>query len=179
MIGPLKKYEMKTASLVSLGLHVGVLGWAMVSFSTTARDATPPPSLPVDLVSVEDFTKITKGQKDVKPAPEPKPPLAEQKAEVPKEVEKTLPKADEKKKPIETAKADDAPPPPKAEPKPDPIAEKLTKPQPPQPEAKVEPPKPVPPKKPVKPQPKFDPDKIAALLDKRDAVREASAGPGQ
>ena len=178
MIGPFKKYEMKTASLVSLGLHVGVLGWAMVSFSTTARDATPPPSLPVDLVSVEDFSKLTKGQKDAK-TPEPKPPLAEKKAEIPKEVEQAQPKAEEKKKPIETAKADDTPPPPKAaEPKPDPIAEKLTKPEPPKPqEAKVEPPKPVPPKKPVKPQPKFDPDKIAALLDKRDAVREASAGP--
>ena len=49
MIGPLKKYEMKTASLLSLGLHVGVLGWAMVSFSTSARDAPTPPSLPVDL----------------------------------------------------------------------------------------------------------------------------------
>ena len=33
MIGPLKKYEMKTASLVSLGLHVGVLGWALVCFT--------------------------------------------------------------------------------------------------------------------------------------------------
>ena len=179
MIGRLKKYEMKTASIVSLGLHVGVLGWAMVSFSTSARDAPTPPSLPVDLVSVEDFTKITKGQKDVKPTPEPKPPLAEKKAELPKEVEQAQPKADEKKKPIETAKADDAPPPPKAEPKPDPIAEKIEKPEQPKPEAKVEPPKPVPPKKPVKPQPKFDPDKIAALLDKREAVREASASPVQ
>ena len=177
MIGRLKKFEMKTASVVSLGLHVGVLGWALVSFSTTARDAPSPPSLPVDLVSVEDFSKMTKGQKDAK-TPEPKPPLAEKKADVPKEVEQAQPKAEEKKKPIETAKADDAAPPPtRVEPKPDPIAEKLTKPEPPKPEAKVEPPKPVPPKKPVKPQPKFDPDKIAALLDKRDAVREASAGP--
>lgn len=176
MIGRLKQFEMKTASLLSLGLHVGVLGWALVSFSTTARDATPPPSLPVDLVSVEDFSKMTKGQKDAK-TPEPKPPLAEKKTEVPKEVEQAQPKAEEKKKPIETAKADDSPPPPKAEPKPDPIAEKIEKQAPSKPEAKVEPPKPMPPKKPVKPQPKFDPDKIAALLDKRDAVREASAGP--
>src|SRR5690606_3601118 len=85
MIGRLNNFEMKTASLVSLGLHVAVLGWAMVSFSTTARDATEAPSLPIDLVSVEDFSKLTKGQKDVK-TPEPKPPLAEKKAEVPKEV---------------------------------------------------------------------------------------------
>lgn len=177
MFGRLKKYEMKTASLVSLGLHVGVLGWAMVSFSTSARNAPTPPSLPVDLVSVEDFTKITKGQKDAKPAPEPKPPLAEKKVEIPKEIEQAKPKAEEKKKPIETAKADDAPPPPKAETKLDMAADKQEKAEPPKPEAKVEPPKPVPPKKPAKPQPKFDPDKIAALLDKRDAVREASAAP--
>jgi colicin import membrane protein len=178
MIGRLKNFEMKTASLVSLGLHVAVLGWAMVSFSSSARDAPTPPSLPIDLVSVEDFSKLTKGQKDAK-SPEPKPPLAEKKADVPKEVEQAKPKTEEKQKPLETAKADDAPP-PAPERKPDAIADKIEKPEPPKPEAKVEPPKPMPPKKPpVKPQPKFDPDKIAALLDKRDSVRETAAGPVQ
>lgn len=177
MIGPLKKYEMKTASVVSFGLHVAVLGWAMVSFSSKALDAASPPALPVDLVSTEEFSKLTKGQKDAKLNLEMPKPMVEKQADIPKPVEQSKPKAEEKKKPVETAKADDAPPPPPAETKPDPIADKLNKPEPPKPEAKVEPPKPVPPKKPVvKPQPKFDPDKIAALLDKRDAVREASAG---
>ncbi len=167
---------MKTASIVSAGLHAAVLGWAMISFSSKTLDAASPPSLPVDLVTTEEFSKITKGQKDAKPDLEMPKPMIEKKADIPNKVEQSQPKVEEKKKPVETAKADDAAPPP-PERKPDPIAEKMKKQADPKPEAKVEPPKPIPPKKPIKPQPKFDPDKIAALLDKRDAVREAAAGP--
>ena len=60
-------------------------------------------------------------------------------------------------------------------PKPDPIADKLKQPDEPKQQAKVE--QPLPPKKPPqKQQPKFDADRIAALLDKRDPSRKASTG---
>src|SRR4029077_17811330 len=62
-------------------------------------------------------------------------------------------------------------------PKPDPIAEKLKK-QDEQKDTKVDP-QPLPPKKPEKQQPKFDADKIAALLDKRDPQRNAATGEQQ
>jgi colicin import membrane protein len=166
----------KTASGISAALHGGVLLFALITFSGSALDATPPPSMPIDLVSVDEFTKLTKGAKDAKPdleMPKPKPPV-EKKADVPKPVEETKPKVEEKQKPIETAKAEAPPPASAPEPKPDPIAEKLKKQDEPKVvEKKVE----LPPKKPPqKPQPKFDADKIAALLDKRQEVREASVG---
>ena len=68
--------EMKTASVVSAMLHAAVLGWALVSFSTASLEATPPESLPVDLVSAEDFSKLTKGSKDA-PKPAEQKPLVE------------------------------------------------------------------------------------------------------
>jgi len=57
----------------------------------------------------------------------------------------------------------------------DPIADKLTKPDEAKQEAKVE--AKLPPKKPPQKQPpKFDADKIAALLDKREPTRNAATG---
>src|SRR6185437_2435475 len=63
---------------------------------------------------------------------------------------------------------------PQPQPKPDPIAEKLKKQEQQKQEAKQEP---LPPKRPPqKQQPKFDADKIAALLDKREPQRNAATG---
>ncbi|HEY1311530.1 MAG TPA: hypothetical protein VGF02_11325, partial [Pseudolabrys sp.] len=64
--------------------------------------------------------------------------------------------------------------PEQAQTKPDPIAEKIKKQDEPKQQAKEEllPPK----KPPQKQQPKFDADKIAALLDKRDPQRNAATG---
>lgn len=166
--------EFKSASFISAGLHAGVLVFALLTFSGATLEATSPEAMPIDLVSTEDFSKLAKGAKDAPKAETPKP-LIEKKAEVPKPVDEEKPKVTEKKE-IQAAKAEAAPP-PEPEKKPDPIAEKLKK-EPPVKQAEAEKPKPVPPKKPPqKPQPKFDADKIAALLDKREAVREASAGP--
>ena len=175
MIGRLKEMwkrnEMKAASVASVALHAAVLLWALISFGGRSLEATPAASMPIDLVSIEDFTKLAKGAKDAPKLEMPKP-VAEKKEE-PRPIEEVKPKLTEKKE-IQTAKAE--PPPPAAEPKPDPIAEKLKK-EPPKPDPKVAD-KPLPQKKPEpqKPQPKFDPDKIAALLDKREAQRHASAG---
>jgi colicin import membrane protein len=168
--------EFKSASVISAGLHAAVLLFALLTFSGATLEATPPESMPIDLVTSDDFSKLAKGAKDAPKAETPKP-LVEKKAEIPKPVEEQKPKPVEKKPDVQAAKE---PTPPKTEQqKPDPIAEKLKdEPKPAAekpPEKKVE----LPPKKPTpppKPQPKFDAEKIAALLDKRDVTREASAG---
>jgi colicin import membrane protein len=167
---------MQAGSIISIVGHTAVLLYAVVSFSGHSFEMPPQDSLPVDLVSLKDFSQITKGEKDA-PKPKPKPekpkPLVE-KIDQPKPAENTKPKVAEKKEEIKTASA--APPEPPA--KPDKIAEKLKKPDEKPVEAKATP-KPLPPRKP-QPQPKkqrqFDPHKIAALLDKRDPQRHAAAG---
>jgi outer membrane biosynthesis protein TonB len=165
--------QFKTASIISTVLHGSALLFALLTFSGTSLEATQPQAMPVDLVSVEDFSKVTKGVKDApKPNIDMPKPMAEKEAP-PKPVEELKPKVDDKK-PIEAAKADSSPPPP-AESKPDEIADKIKKEEPKQ-EAKAEPQKMPPPKPQAKPQPKFDADKIAALLDKRAPTREAATG---
>ncbi len=163
--------QMKTASVISTGLHVAVLLWATLSFTGESFKVAPTESLPVDLVSDKEFSEITKGVKEApKPVEKPKP-LVEKIAEpTPKPVEDAKPKISEKK---ELEAAAEKPPAPK--PQPDPIAEKIKKVDKQQ-QAKAEP-KPLPPRKPPMPKPpKFDADKIAALLDKRDPQRTAATG---
>lgn len=160
---------MKTASAISAGLHAAVLLWAMVSFSGRPLEATPVESLPVDLVSEKDFSEMTKGAKTAPKAEIPKP-LVEKLGD-PKPAEVPVPKLTEKK---EITPAAQKTPEPQPAPKPDPIAEKIKKQDEPKQQAKEEP---LPPKKPPqKQQPKFDADKIAALLDKRDPQRNAATG---
>src|SRR6478736_6719180 len=138
---------MRKATAISAGLHAAVLLWATLSFSGKSFDVTPAESLPVDFISEKDFSEMTKGVKDAPKVETPKP-LVEKKAEEPPEPQP---------------------------PKPDPIAEKLKQQDEPK-QTKTEP-QPLPPKKPPqKPQPKFEPDKIAALLDKRDPQRNAATG---
>ena len=167
--------QMKAASVISAGLHAAVLLWATLSFTGQRLEATPVESLPVDLISDKDFSQLTKGVKDApKPKPEDKPkPLVEKKAEDVKPIiEEIKPKIVEKKPDIApTAEKQPAPQPP-PQPKPDPIAEKLKN----EPTQETKAPTPMPPKKPAPPQPKFDSNKIAALLDKRDPQRQAATG---
>jgi colicin import membrane protein len=165
---------MKTASALSVTLHVAVLAWAMISFNGKAFDVPPVEAMPVDMIPVEDFSKLTKGAKDAPKKEEPKP-LVEKKQEEVKKPEETKPKVTEKK---EVAAAKEEAPPPPQETKPDPIAEKIEKQEPPKPQQQAaKPPERLPPKRPPVPkQPKFDADKIAALLDKREAQRNAATG---
>lgn len=164
---------MRKATAISAGLHAAVLLWATLSFSGKSFDVTPAESLPVDLVSEKDFSEMTKGVKDAPKVETPKPLVEKKAEESPKPVEEAKPKVTEKKE-LQAAK-EVAPPPEPQPPKPDPIAEKLKQQDEPK-QAKVEP-KPLPPKKPPqKQQPKFDADKIAALLDKRDPQRNAATG---
>jgi colicin import membrane protein len=166
---------MKTASAISFGLHVAVLAWATFTFTGEAFQVTPAQSLPIDLISDKEFSELTRGVKDApKPVEAPKP-LVEKVApkEEPKPVEEATPKITEKKEIAATRNEAQ----PQPEPQADPIADKLK--EPPQKLAEKFEPTRLPPRRPPqprKPERKFEPDKIAALLDKREAQRHAAIG---
>lgn len=188
--------------IASVALHVAVLGWGIVSFSARSMEAPPVESMPVDIISADQLSKMTAGtktgQKD-----KPKP-LVERVADASNQVDEPLGKITEKKE-VATASAPEPPPKPvekpvekkpdppkqaveqKETPKPvekkpdppkvDPIAEALKKddskkPPPPKPEAKAAPPQPPKPKQDYK----FDQSKIAALIDKREPSHQAVTG---
>ena len=186
----------------SIALHVFVLGYGLVSFSARSLEAPPPESMPVDIISADQLSKITAGSKtgekdkpkplvekvaDAKPVDDPvgkiseKPPRETAVAPTPppKPVEKPVEKKPDPPKPVAENKPKDEPKPIEKKPDPpkvDPIAEALktddTKKQPPKPEAKAAPPQPPKPKQ----ERVFDATKMAALLDKRDPTRQAATG---
>lgn len=177
-------YEIDKSLAASLALHVGVIGWGLVSFSTRSLDAKPQEALPVDIISAEQLSQITKGTKTG--SKENSKPLVEKTGES-RPNDEPVGKVTEKK---EIAAASDKPPEPKPpekkpEPKPvekkpeppvDQIAEALKKDQAKKPvekkETKSEPKKDEKPKK----ERTFDPSKVAALIDKRDPTRQAVTG---
>ncbi len=172
---------MRTSLTISSAAHAGLLVLGLVSFGTKPFDAQPTESLPIDIISADQFSQLTKGQKNA-PKVETAKPLAEKIGEA-KPVD-TVAKASEKKE-INTA-SDQPPPVPQSKPEPAPtdakkelqpkvdtIAEALKKEEAkktPKPETK-----PTPAPKPVQQQPKFDPKQIAALLDKRDPRRQVAS----
>ena len=187
--------------VASVVLHVLVIGWGLVSFSSKAFESMPEESLPVDIISSDELAKVTAGMKSGKKE-NPKP-LVEKVAEArpvedavgkitekapivtdtapppqPKPAEKPVEKKPDPPKPVAENKPKDEPKPIEKKPDPpkvDPIAEALKK------EEKKPLPKPQvqaatpPPSKP-KPERTFDQSKIAALLDKRDPSRQAVTG---
>ena len=197
------KVKVDKTVMASVALHVLVLGWVMLSFSTKALEMPPEDSVAVDVISPDQLAKVMAGMKTGKKE-NPKP-LAEKVAEAkpvddavgkitekPPVVTETAPppqpKVEEKpvekkpdppkvvEKPKEEPKQEPKPVEKKPEPvKPDPIAEAIKK------EEKKPPPKPVQAAKPPEPQkPRiverhFDQSQIAALLDKRDPTRQAVA----
>jgi colicin import membrane protein len=198
------KVEKVDKTLVaSVALHVLVIGWGLVSFSSKAFESMPEESLPVEIISADQLAKVTAGMKTGKKE-NPKP-LVEKVAEAKPPVEDAVGKITEKA-PVVT---DTAPPPsppvekPPVEKKPDPpkpVVENKPKEEPKPIEKKPDPPKVDPiaealKKEEKKPQPKpqaqaaaapqppkpkaertFDQSKIAALLDKRDPSRQAVTG---
>jgi colicin import membrane protein len=189
---------MKNGLTISIVGHTAFLLWGLVTLVAKPHEAVPTESLPVDIISDAEFSQMVAGSKTAPKAPEPKP-LVEKVAEA-KPVDNPAPKVVEKPE-IVTASAEPAPPTPETkmpEPKPAP-AEARTEPAPKETEKKPSEPKPdpigevlkkepakkhepktadakTPPKKPMPPQPRFDPGRIAALLDKRDAQRQATTG---
>jgi outer membrane biosynthesis protein TonB len=183
---------MRTAYAISGLGHAALLLWGVWSFAAKPLPASPPEAMPVDIVSASELSQITQGAKNAAKAETPKP-LVEKVAEE-KPVEDTIAKVVEKK---EVRAAREPPPAPESKPveqkpeptpveekrqakrqaKPDPIADELAKEQAKKPEPKKLAAKPpMPPRKPAPPAPKFDPNQVAALLDKRDPTRLAAAG---
>ncbi len=194
------KVKVDKTLAASIVLHVLVIGWGLVSFSTRAFVMPEEDAVAVDVIDASQLSKAMAGQKDGKKE-NPKP-LVEKVAEA-KPVDDAVGKIEDKKPPVVTDMApaptpkvekpeDRKPDPPKKvenkpkeEPKPvekkpdpvkpDPIAEAIKK------EEKKPPPKPVQQaaKPPQEQKPKdrvFDQSKIAALLDKRDPTRASITG---
>lgn len=183
---------MRKPLVISVLLHGLILLLAVVSFPTFGDKLPPQPTpLPVDLVTPAELTKIKAGKRDAKKETakaekKPEPP-AEKKADKPKPTRvKTVKAPAPKPEPVKE-KAEPAPK--KAEPKPAPKpAEKVAKADThPVPQRKPSPPKvkreelhPKPKKvakaapRPKKKKEDFDPDRIAALLNK-----VPDAGPQQ
>ena len=182
-------------------LHVVVIGWGLVSFSSRVFESVPEESLPVDIISSDQLAHVVAGMKtgkkenpkplvekvaEAKPAEDTvgkiteKPPVVTDTAPPPqpKPVEKPVEKKPEPPKPVAETKPKEEPKPVEKKPEPpavDPIAEALKKEEkklPPKPQAQAA----------VTPQPQkpkertFDQSKIAALLDKRDPTRQATTG---
>ena len=180
----MKLPEMKTGLTISAMIHAALLLWGIISFAAKPLEAKPNDALPVDIISDKQFSEMTKGvknaPKDAKPAP-----LVE-KIDTKKTVEESRAKVTEKKV-LDATKAE--PPPPAEQQPPTPSETKLEKKEPPKIDPIAETLKKEEAKKkaedkakaklaaqhPPKPQPQFDPNKIAALLDKREPTRQASA----
>ena len=186
--------------VASVALHVLVIGWGLVSFSTKAFESIPEETLPVDIISSDQLAKVTAGMKtgkkenpkplvekvaEAKPADDAvgkiseKPPVVTDTSPppVPKVEDKPVEKKPDPPKPVAEAKPKEEPKPIEKKPDPpkiDPIAEALKKEEkkpPPKPQARAAPP-PQPPK--PKAERTFDQSKIAALLDKRDPTRRGA-----
>jgi outer membrane biosynthesis protein TonB len=186
--------------VASVALHVVVIGWGLVSFSSKVFESAPEETLPVDIISADQLAKIAAGMKSGKKE-NPKP-LAEKVAEAkpvedavgkitekapvvtdttpppqPKPVEKPVEKKPDPPKPVADSKPKEEPKPIEKKPDPptiDPIAEALKKEEkkpPPKPQVQATTPQPQKPKERT-----FDQSKIAALLDKRDPTRQATTG---
>jgi colicin import membrane protein len=195
---------MRTGLAISSVVHASALLWALVTFTTSPLESMPSDSLPVDIISPTEFSQLTAGSKTAKLQEAPKPLVEKQgeqkqvedhtakiseKKEIqatkneqtpPKPVEKTETKPEPKPEPPKPAEQAEAKPEPKPEPKTDPIAEALKKDEAKKKEeAKKQAQKAATPpekKPPTKKPPEFNPQRIAALLDKRDPTRQAATG---
>jgi colicin import membrane protein len=191
------KVKIDKTLAASIVLHVLVIGWGLISFSTKAFVMPEEDSVAVDVISADQLAKVTAGMKTGKKE-NPKP-LVEKVAEAkpvddavgkvtekapvvtdttpppqPKPVEKPVEKKPDPPKQVSEAKPQEEPKP--VEKKPDvidPIAEALKKEEkkPPKPPVQATTPPPQKPKERV-----FDQTKIAALLDKRDPSHQAATG---
>jgi outer membrane biosynthesis protein TonB len=200
------KVKVDKTLAASIVLHVLVLGWGLVTFSTKALEMTPQDSVDVDVISPDQLAHVMAGTKtgkkenpkplvdkvaEAKPVDDTavgkisdKPPVVTDTAppptpDPPKPVEKKPdpPKPVAEAKPKEEPKPQEKPVEKKPDPvKPDPIAEAIKT------EEKKPPPKPQvqaatpPPPAKQKAERVFDQTKIAALLDKRDPTRAAVTG---
>lgn len=200
---------MRWSVTTSFVLHTAVLLACVVALpSAKTLDTVMPPSVPVELLSLSDLSQRQAVSKDApeKPAEKVAPPKPEE------DVQKAKPKPEPAPKPTEAAKAPapapeptpkpakqaeaETPPKPadpepepvvaKPEPQPEPekVPEKKAEAQPaPKPKAKPKPPAPKVAETKKKQEPEFNPDDIAALLNKipdaQSAAQDTPVDPGQ
>jgi outer membrane biosynthesis protein TonB len=187
------KVKINKTLVASIVLHLLVFGWIMVSFPTRALPTPDEDSVPVDVISADQFSHVAAGMKtgkkenpkqlaekvaEAKPVDDAvgkiseKPPVVTDTAPPPqpKQVEKPVEKKPDPPKQVTETKKEET----KLEKKPettDPIAEAIKK------EEKKPLPKPVAATPPQKPKERvFDQTKIAALLDKREPSHQAVTG---
>jgi outer membrane biosynthesis protein TonB len=192
---------MRAGYTVSILGHVAILGLGLVAYSSSRPlEAEKIEALPVELVSIAEMTDLLQGSKSSEVLPEENPqpkPTVEAEIPAPEPVEEPA------EKPVEAV----TPPPPAPEPEsvPEPEPEEEVAALPPAPDVVVEPepaapaeapvpkprpappkpvvePKPEPPKPPAvaqpeQPEPEFNPDDIAALLNKQDPVGGGDPAP--
>jgi colicin import membrane protein len=175
---------MKTGLAISALCHAALLLWGLLSFAAKPLEAKPNDALPVDIISDKQFSEITKGVKDG--AKDKTLAALAEKVDTAKPVDDSRGKVTDKKV-LDAAKAE--PPPPAEQQPPAPSETRLEKKEPPKIDPIAETLKKEEAKKKAedkakakaaqqaqaKPQPQFDPTKIAALLDKREPMRQASA----
>jgi colicin import membrane protein len=164
-----------TGGTVSTVAHVLILGSTLVWFSAAPLKVSEEDSIPIDIISDTQLSKLTAGIKTAPKAETPKP-MADKVGEA-KQPQDQAAKVVDNKPEVRTASKEATPPPeppkPKAaeakkpEPKTDEIAEALKK-----AEKKPAPPKPQP--QPKKPDPNLEAkiESKLALLDKRESQRQ-------
>ncbi|TCT13351.1 cell division and transport-associated protein TolA [Tepidamorphus gemmatus] len=190
---------MRAALSVSTAGHALIIGWGLIAFGTSPFETRSQPAIPIEILTVAEFTELTAGTKD---GDREAPPAAAEMPEADKVVEKPkpappketaaapepAPAPDPEPAPLRTAAVPDAAetpplpePAPKAaeEPAPQPLADAPIPKVKPKVAAKPKPPTP----QPARPERKFDADNIAALLNKIPdsgggaPVRTASVNP--
>lgn len=160
--------------MISAFVHAALLIAALISFSSTPDYQITPDTLSVEMVTDAELTALTRGDKTQKQI------IPDAKIKAQKAPEENAVKADsaEAKKDVPTPTPQPAPEPkpePQEQPKPQPAP---TPPQPPAPTPPAPPPQapaeiPAPPPPPPKPEPKFEPDKIAKLLETKAPPKKA------
>ncbi|HEY7296414.1 MAG TPA: hypothetical protein VH684_00650 [Xanthobacteraceae bacterium] len=172
---------MRTALTISAGGHAALLLWSVITFVARPHNADSTEAMPIDIISTADFSQITAGAENAPKAETAKP--AVEKIGERKPADDPMAKVEKK----EVKAATDQPPPPpppkpapadrqSAEPKQDLIADAIKKDEAKKPENKKAETKTPAPPKPDQHQPKFDPRKVAALLNKQTPQRLAATG---
>jgi outer membrane biosynthesis protein TonB len=184
--GGKQQAAMRTGLTISGAGHAAVLLWCVVTFIARPYHSEQLKGLPVDLISASEFSQMTNGVKNAPPTEKPKP-VAEKVAEAVPVEDVTAKLAKKELKAATDVRAPEPKPPePKVKKPPQPpaptdaIADALKKDEKPEPK-KPDPKPPTPPKKPAQqePAPQFDPRQVAALLNKRESQRVASAADNQ
>jgi colicin import membrane protein len=166
----------RTGLTVSSVGHALLLGWGLVTFTPRALNTPITESMPIDIVPVTELSQRRAGERDAPPEEVAKPAA--------KRVDEPAPEHEKKPLPSQQAAAPPASKEPAPQAKPDLAkadAEPVAKPMPPK---RQPPPKPRP-QTATAPKQKFDPDRIAALLDRsapppsQSSAAETAPSPAQ